>query len=157
MLQNALSNCDSVHLMLLWISLVAETVKNQPEMWDTFVQSLGWEDPLEEGLATHSSILAWRIPWTEEAGGLQSMVLQNVGHDWVTKHSRAQCYFARTNFKSVECILLLINLALPVGRQLTGMGAGTKSVCPTSSLLTEVLGSWGEPLTIAEHSCEKDI
>jgi len=48
---------------------------------ETRVQSLGWEDPLEEGMATHSSILAWRIPWTEEPGGLQSMGLQRVGHD----------------------------------------------------------------------------
>ena len=44
-------------------------------------QSLGWEDPLEEGMATHSSVLVWRIPWTEEPGGLQSMGLQRVGHD----------------------------------------------------------------------------
>ena len=46
------------------------------------VQSLGWEDPLEESMATHSSILAWRIPWPEEPGGLQSMVLQRTEHDW---------------------------------------------------------------------------
>ena len=62
-------------------SLVAQTVKNPPAMWETWVQSLGWEDPLEEGMATHSSILAWRIPWTEEPGGLQSMGPQRVGHD----------------------------------------------------------------------------
>ena len=49
-------------------SLVAQTVKNLPVMWKTWVQSLGWEDPLEKGMATHSSILAWRIPWTEEPG-----------------------------------------------------------------------------------------
>ena len=48
-------------------------VKNPPAMWETWVRSLGWEDPLEEGMATHSSILAWRIPWIEEPGGLQSM------------------------------------------------------------------------------------
>ena len=48
------------------------------EMW---LQSLAWEDPLEEGMTTHSSILAWRIPWTEEPGGLQSMGRQKVGHD----------------------------------------------------------------------------
>ena len=47
-------------------------VKNLPAVWETQVPSLGWENPLEEGLATHSSILAWRIPWTEELGGLQS-------------------------------------------------------------------------------------
>ena len=46
------------------------------------VQSLGWEDPLEEGMTTPSSVLVWRIPWTEEPGGLQSMGLQRVGHDW---------------------------------------------------------------------------
>ena len=53
-------------------SLVAQTVKNPPAMPETWVQFLGWEDPLEEGMATHSSILAWRIPWIEELGGLQS-------------------------------------------------------------------------------------
>ena len=53
--------------------------KNLPAMQKTLVQSLGWEDPLEEGMATHSSILAWRIPWTEEPGGLQSMGSQRVG------------------------------------------------------------------------------
>ena len=58
------------------------TVKILPAMWETWVQSLGWEDSLEEEMATHSSILAWRIPRTEELGGLQSMGLQNVGHDW---------------------------------------------------------------------------
>ena len=62
-------------------SLVAQTVKDLPAMWETWVRSLGWEDPLEEGMATHSSILAWRIPWTEEPGGLQSMGSQRVGHD----------------------------------------------------------------------------
>ena len=55
--------------------------KNLPAMQETWVQSLGWEDPLEKGTAAHSSILAWRIPWTEEPGGLQSMGSQRVGHD----------------------------------------------------------------------------
>ena len=59
-------------------------VKNLPAMQDTWVQSLGWEDPLEKGMATRSSILAWRIPWTEEPGGLQSMWSQRVGHDRAT-------------------------------------------------------------------------
>ena len=62
-------------------SLVAEMVKNLPAMLETWVPSLGWEDPLEEGMATHSSILAWRIPWTEEPDGLQSMGSQRVGHN----------------------------------------------------------------------------
>jgi len=60
---------------------VAQTVKNLPAMQETQVQSLGWEDPLEKGMATDSSILAWRIPWTEEPGGLQSLGLQRVRHD----------------------------------------------------------------------------
>ena len=68
-------------LQYSWSSLVAQTVKNPPAMWETWVLSLGWKDPLEEGMATHSSVLAWRIPWTEESGGLQSMGLQRVGHD----------------------------------------------------------------------------
>ena len=60
---------------------MAETVKNQSAMQAIWAQSLGWEDLLEEGMATHSSILAWRIPWTEKPGGLQSMGSQRVGHD----------------------------------------------------------------------------
>ena len=56
-----------------WASLVAQTVKNPCAMWETWVRSLGFDDPLEEGMATHTSILAWRISWTEEPGGLQSM------------------------------------------------------------------------------------
>ena len=62
-------------------SLVAQVVKNLPPMRETRVQSLGQEDPLEKGMATHSSILIWRILWTEETGGLQSMGLQRVRHD----------------------------------------------------------------------------
>ena len=64
-------------------------VKNLSAMQETWVLSLGWEDLFEKGMATHSSILAWRIQWTEEPGGLQTMGLQRVGHDWVTKHSSA--------------------------------------------------------------------
>ena len=60
---------------------MAQTVKNLAAMQETWVQSLGQEDPLEKEMATHSSILAWRIPWTEEPGGLQSMGLQRVGHN----------------------------------------------------------------------------
>ena len=62
-------------------SLVAQRIKRLPAMQQTRVRSLGWEDPLEKEMATHSSILAWRIPWTEEPGGLQSMRSQRVGHD----------------------------------------------------------------------------
>ena len=59
---------------------MAQKVKHLPTMWETWVQSLGREDPLEKEMATHSSILTWRIPWTEEPGRLQSVGLQRVGH-----------------------------------------------------------------------------
>ena len=62
-------------------SLVAQMVKSLPAMQETQVPSLGWEDPLEKETAIHSCILAWKIPWMEEPGGLQSMGLQRVGHD----------------------------------------------------------------------------
>ena len=60
---------------------MAQMVKNLPAMWETWLQFLGWEDPLEKGLATYSSILGWRIPRTGEPGRLQSMGSQRVGHD----------------------------------------------------------------------------
>jgi len=60
-------------MQILKASLVAQMVKNSPAMQETWVRSLSWEDPLEKGMATHSSTLTWRIPWTEEPGGLQSM------------------------------------------------------------------------------------
>ena len=71
-----------------WASQVAQMVKNLPAMQETWVPSLGWEDPLKKGMATHSGILPWRIPWTEEPGRLQSMGSQRVGHDWVIFASR---------------------------------------------------------------------
>ena len=78
-------------LQYSWASSVAQLVKNLPVMWETWIHSLGWEDPMEEGMATHSSILAWRIPpWTEKPGRLQSMGSQKVGHSWATKPSTAQ-------------------------------------------------------------------
>ena len=69
------------YFMLLWTSLVAQMVKHLPAMQETQVRSLGWEDPLEKEMATHSSTLAWIIPWTEEHCRLQSMGSQRVGHD----------------------------------------------------------------------------
>ena len=67
-------------LQYSWPSLVAQMVKNPPVMRETWVKSLAWDDPLEERMATHSSILAWRFPWTEKLGRLQSME-SRVGHD----------------------------------------------------------------------------
>ena len=73
--------------MILRASLVAQMEKSLPAVWETWVRSLGREDPLEKEMATHSSILAWRMPWTEEPGGLQSMGSQRVGHDRPTSLS----------------------------------------------------------------------
>ena len=66
---------------------VVKNLLAMQEMQERCVWTLDQEDPLEEGLATHSSILAWRIPWTEEPGGLQSTGLQRVGHNWATDHT----------------------------------------------------------------------
>ena len=63
------------------LPLIAQSVKRLPEVQETWIQFLDWKDPLEKEMATHSSILAWRIPWMEEPDGLQSMRLQRVGHD----------------------------------------------------------------------------
>ena len=73
----------SLGLLFSGVSLMAQVVKNLPAMWETQVQALGQEDPLERGMATHSTILALRIPWTEMPSGLQSMGSQRVRHDWV--------------------------------------------------------------------------
>ena len=70
------------HFSKPWASLVARRLKRLPAIRETWVQSLGREDPLEKEMATHSSILDWRIPWTEEPGGLQFMGSQRVGHDF---------------------------------------------------------------------------
>ena len=71
----------------VWTSMVAQTVKCLPTMWDTRFQSLGREDPLEKEMATHSNTFAWKIPWTEEPGRLQSTGSQRVGQDWATSLS----------------------------------------------------------------------
>ena len=78
---------DCICISLYQTSLVAQRLKRLPAMWETQVRSLGWEDPLEKEMVTNSSILAWRIPWTEEPGRLQSTGSQRVGHDWATSLS----------------------------------------------------------------------
>ena len=72
-------------LQYSWASLVVQLVKNSPTMWETWVRSLGEEDPLEKEMATHSSILTWRIPWTEKPGRLQSMGSQELDTDLATE------------------------------------------------------------------------
>ena len=65
-------------------------VKNPPAKQETQVQSVGWEDPLEKEIAIYPSILAWKTPWTEEPGGLQTVALQKAGHDWTTKQQQTK-------------------------------------------------------------------
>ena len=89
-------------------SLVAQTVRNPPAMQETRVQCLGWEDPLEKGMATHSCILAWRIPWTEEPGRLQSRRSQRAGHDWETKQSKLDLRLGTKPPSEPECRSLRI-------------------------------------------------
>ena len=91
-------------LLVYRASLVAQMVKNLLEMQETQVRSLGWEDPLEKGMATQSSILSWRIPWTEEPGGLLSMGSPRVRQDWAIKHiiCTCACHFS--------CVLLFLTL-----------------------------------------------
>ena len=103
----------------------SSVVKNLPSMQETqetWVWSLGEEDPLERGMATHSRILACRIPWTEEPGGLQSMGSQRVGHNWVTKHivpaprqlTLEQCRLWRSCFLAMENLPVTWQPALPL-------------------------------------------
>ena len=94
-LQVYLYTCINWYISIYLDVLVLKTVKNLSAVWETWVQSLGWEDPLEKGMATHSSILDWEIPWTEEPSGLQFMGLQTVGHGWATNthtHTHTDLY-----------------------------------------------------------------
>ena len=84
---------DPLFLGNLLSSPVAQMVKTLPAVWETWVQSLGQEDPLEKGKATYSSTLAWRIPWTEEPGRLQSMGWQRAWHDWATQQRQQQQHY----------------------------------------------------------------
>ena len=81
-------------------SLVAQMVKRLPTMWETWVWSVGWENPLEKEMATHSSILAWKIPWMEEHGRLQSMGWQRVRYNWAT--SLTHTYIFRFIYSTIK-------------------------------------------------------
>ena len=94
--------------------LVVQTVKRLPTIWETKVRSLGWEDPLEEEMATHSSILAWGIPWMEEPGRLQPMGWQRIRHDRVTSLSLSLHLSIRPPV-SHSSLLEEINFSLDLG------------------------------------------
>ena len=80
-------------------------VKNLPAVWETQVRSLGWEDPLEKGMAAHSSMLAWKIPWTDEPGRLQSTGSQRIGHDWATNSFVFSFLLGRKAMTNLDSIL----------------------------------------------------
>ena len=122
-----LESCFYSYYYYFKASLVAQVVKHLPAMWETQVQFLGREDPLEKGMATHSNILAWRIPWTEEPGGLQSRVLQKVGRDCLLVLS---LFFA-----FLEDILLYVTVSLSLPSFFS------------SSFLTSFLSSFFLPLS----------
>ena len=93
------------------ISLVAQMVSHLPTMGESWVRSLGWEDPLEKEMATHSNTLAWRIPWMEEPDGLQSMGSQRVGHN-TTERLRFHFHFTSTHDIIIQLLQLTSDLGL---------------------------------------------
>ena len=94
---------------------IAQLVKNLPVVQETQVQFLGYDDALEKEMATHSLVLAWRIPWTEEPGGLQSMGLQRVGHDLATKPTNLYMYIHFLFRYGLHRILTIVPCALQQG------------------------------------------
>ena len=97
----------------IWASLVAQMVKTLPTMWEIPVQILSQEDPREKRMATHSNILAWRIPWTEEPGGLQSMGLQRIRHDWATyTHTHTHSHSIYSYYKILHIFSMWYNIPL---------------------------------------------
>ena len=94
-----------------WASLVAQIVKNPPAMQETQAQYLGQEDPLEKWMAAHSSILAWRIPWSLGPGGLQSMESQRVGHNWAT-NTYSRVHVCMCMFMGSLCICVYMCLCI---------------------------------------------
>ena len=110
---------------------VVQVVKNLPAMPETWVQSLGREDSLEKGMATHSSILAWRIPWTEEPGRLQSMESQRIRHDWATN---TRTY---TKFKNRQSLSIMIEIRIEVtSGKVFGWEEGTGNFLGTGNVLS---------------------
>ena len=98
---------------LLWSTQLAQMVKCLPAMQETRVLSLSWEDPLEKEMATHSSTVAWKIPWTEEPGRLQSMGSWRVGHDWETSLSLSNTFCSRVGMKVESPKILKENKRFP--------------------------------------------
>ena len=141
--QPSLWASSHIHTWLL-DSLVAQMVKNLPLMQETWVQSLGWEDPLEEGMATHFSILAWRTPWTEEPGGLQSMGSQRVGHDWMTKNNMRK--LSEDLFRASLVAQLVKNL--PAMREIWVRSLGWEDPLEKGTVTHSSILAWRIPWTV---------
>ena len=143
----------SIHTCIC-ISLVAQVVKNLPIVRETQVWSLGWEDPLEKEMATHSSILAWEIPRTEEPGGLQSMRSQRVGHDWVNKDNNISTEGERQKVcvgrylsckKSKIQFYLKWSVRVWLWRAKQGMAHRSGPWCWLGAMADQLPGSWDQP------------
>ena len=124
-------------LQYSWASLVAQMVKYLPAMQHTWVQSLSWEDPLQEGMATHSSILAWEIPWTENPGGLQSIRSQRIGHDWAAKQQQRLVWTIKKGVNSHRCLWI--------------RRAQIHYLCPLLLIGSSMQQSFGTGLPPSEH------
>ena len=114
-------------------------VRNPPAMQETWVQSLGWEDPLEKEMATHSSTLAWEIPWREEPGGLQSMGSHRVGHDWGTActHTHLVLECIRVSASHLPCSSLTVTLHWKVGKSSPWIQSDTQTLLVTFYLFLQ--------------------
>ena len=129
--------------------LVAQMVKNLPAMKATQVWSLGLEDPLEKGMATHSSILTWRSPWTEEPGGLQCMKPQRIRHNWVTKYRQSYNDKSYDKLTLLKCLIIKEwgdFLVSPVVKTLPSSAEGVGSI-----------PGWGAKITHASQSKSQNI
>ena len=155
-------------LQYSWASLVAQLVKNLPAMWETWVWALRWEDPLEEGMATHSSILAWRTLWTKEPDRLQSMGSQRVRHDRATSaahvHICTQCrekttkltFFykkrhVKVNLKDIALSYLGLNKFQPTPVFLPGEELEQRSL--TGYIVYRVSKSRTQLKQLSTHTC----
>ena len=118
-----------------WASLVAQTLMSLPAMQETQVRSLGQEDPLQKGMATHPSTFAWRIPWTKEPGGLQSMGLQRVRHDWATNTYYTSSKPKEVRHGGLASVGQTVRLYLVPSQKETQSCVGPEPVQSTSGLL----------------------
>ena len=128
-------NCPCHDYYLDYCHDLAQRLKHLPGMWETQVRPLGQEDALEKEMATHSSTLAWRIPWREEPGVLQSMGSQRVGHDWATSlHFNCHDYYLEVFTREKDWLFILFLLLLPFWRAKKRLIVNSSTRAPLSCL-----------------------